>query len=119
RRAVKWRLIILTINPKWVYLLLGISPRMNPILANPFRALGLIANSSEREIQKQVSTFSAYARVGKPIESDCDFPLLPPVERTEETIRAAAGKIEQPVNRLHYALFWFLSSNHIDETALG
>lgn len=92
---------------------------MNPILANPFRALGLIANSSEREIQKQVATFSAYARVGKPIESDCDFPLLPPVERTEETIRFAAGKIEQPVNRLHYALFWFLSSNHIDETALG
>lgn len=98
---------------------MGISPHMNPILANPFRALGLIANSSEREIQKHVATFSAYARVGRSIESDCDFPLLPPVERTEETIRAAAGKIEQPVNRLHYALFWFLSSNHIDETALG
>ncbi len=91
---------------------------MNPILANPFRALGLIANSSEREIQKQIATFSAYSRVGKSIVSGCDFPLLPPVERTEETIRVAASKIEQPVNRLHHALFWFLNSNHIDETAL-
>lgn len=92
---------------------------MNPILANPFHALGLIANSSEREIQKQFATFSAYARVGKSIKSDCDFPLLPPVIRTEETIRTAASQIEQPVNRLHHALFWFLSSNHIDVTALG
>ena len=92
---------------------------MNPVLTNPFRALGLIANSSERELQKQVATLSAYARVGKSIESDCDFPLLPPIHRTEDTIRTAASKIEQPASRLHHALFWFLRIDHVDETALS
>ncbi|MEK0337717.1 MAG: hypothetical protein QQN41_09830, partial [Nitrosopumilus sp.] len=54
-----------------------------------------------------------------PIEYDCDhfFPVKP--VRTTESIEEAKQKIDQPNNKLFYALFWFWenSNNTIDEMA--
>lgn len=88
------------------------------LFSNPFCVLGLPANSTERQIHKQVSSISAYSRVGKKFESIYDFPLARPTERTEESIRTAAGQIEQPLDRIRHALMWFIDINHIDSTAL-
>lgn len=92
---------------------------MKFVSANPFRILGTAANTTEREIQRRVSVYSAYARVGKVIVSDYDFSSLPKVERTEDAIRSAAASIAQPIHRLHQAFFWFLQGNNVDKTALA
>jgi formylglycine-generating enzyme required for sulfatase activity len=92
---------------------------MNPLNENPFRVLGLFANASEREIQKQIANLSAYTRVGKSPGTDGDLLFLGPPIRSEASIKEAGRQIEQPAGRVHHALFWFIKANHIDEIALS
>jgi len=92
---------------------------MNAIKENPYRTLGLFGNATEKELQKQLSTLKAFARVGKSKSFDYDFPFLGDIKREEQTITAAASNIEQAKNKVHYSLFWFLNTNHIDEAALN
>ncbi|MEK0337086.1 MAG: hypothetical protein QQN41_06595 [Nitrosopumilus sp.] len=92
---------------------------MDLIYQNPFRILGLSVTATDREIAKRIGDMSIYADMGKPIEYDCDhfFPVKP--VRTTESIEEAKQKIDQPNNKLFYALFWFWenSNNIIDEMA--
>lgn len=92
---------------------------MNTIKENPFRTLGLFGNSSEKELQKQIATIKRFAEVGKTKAFDYDFPFFGEVVRSTEKVQEAASKIEQAKNKVHYALFWFLNSGHIDEAALN
>jgi hypothetical protein len=92
---------------------------MELIKQNPFRVLGLFGNSSERELQKQISVIKRYAEIGKTKEFDYDFNIFGPVNRDIEEVKMAASKVEQAKNKLHYSLFWFIKVNHIDETALA
>jgi hypothetical protein len=92
---------------------------MNVIRENPFRTLGLFGNATEKELQKQIATIKRYAEVGKAKSFDYDFPFLGEFKREEQTVAAAASKIEQAKNKVHFSLFWFLNTNHIDETALN
>jgi len=92
---------------------------MNLITQNPYRVLGLLGNSSERELQKQIATIKRYAEVGKIKQFDYDFDFLGKVSRTSNDVQKAASQIEQANNKLHYSLFWFVNKSHIDETALN
>ncbi len=92
---------------------------MNAIKNNPYRTLGLFGNSSEKELQKQIATIKRFAEVGKTKAFDYDFPFFGEVVRSTEKVQEAASKIEQAKNKVHYALFWFLNSGHIDEAALN
>lgn len=92
---------------------------MELIKQNPFRVLGLFGNSSERELQKQISVIKRYAEIGKTKEFDYDFNIFGPVNRGLEEVKMAASKVEQAKNKLHYSLFWFIKVNHIDEAALA
>ena len=92
---------------------------MNAVKHNPYRTLGLFGNSSEKELQKQIATIKRFAEVGKTKAFDYDFPFFGEVVRSTEKVQEAASKIEQAKNKVHYALFWFLNSGHIDETALN
>lgn len=92
---------------------------MNAVIENPYRTLGLFGNATEKELQKQISTIKRYAEVGKSKSFDYDFPFLGDFKREEQTVAAAASKIEQAKNKVHFALFWFLNTNHIDEAALN
>ena len=92
---------------------------MNAIKENPYRTLGLFGNATEKELQKQIATIKRFAEVGKSKSFDYDFPFLGDFKREEQTVAAAASKIEQAKNKVHYSLFWFLNSNHIDEAALN
>lgn len=91
---------------------------MNVVINNPYRTLGLFGNSSERELQRQIATIKRFAEVGKTKAFDYDFSFFGEVVRNAEKVQEAASKIEQAKNKVHYALFWFLNSGHIDEAAL-
>ena len=92
---------------------------MDLIYQNPFRILGLPVTATDREIAKRIGDIAIYADMGKSIEFDSDhfFPIKP--IRTTESIEEAKQKIEQPNNKLFYALFWFWenANNTIDEMA--
>lgn len=92
---------------------------MNAVIDNPFRILGLLANCSERELVRQVSTISRYADIGKSVESENDFGFIGELTRTTESVKAAAAKLEQPAKKLHWSLFWFINATHFDDTAFG
>lgn len=92
---------------------------MNAIKNNPYRTLGLFGNSSEKELQKQITIIKRFAEVGKTKAFDYDFPFLGEVNRSMENVQDAASKIEQAKNKVRYALFWFLNNGHIDEAALN
>ncbi|OGU18617.1 MAG: hypothetical protein A2X85_17415 [Geobacteraceae bacterium GWF2_54_21] len=91
---------------------------MDLIHQNPFRILGLPINASEKDIAKRVSELEAYASIGKEISYETDYPCLSPLERTAETIREAANRIETADGRLFYTFFWFWQYNSADELAL-
>jgi len=60
---------------------------MNIITHNPFRILGLIGNSSERELQKQLSKIKASERVGKKVFLVYDFKVIGGFTRNAEYIQ--------------------------------
>jgi len=92
---------------------------MNIIKQNPFRILGLTGNTTEKELQKQLSKIKAYIRVGKEVSLDYDFRFLGELERNETEIQDASNRIEQAHKRFIYSLFWFVKKNDFDEIALN
>lgn len=85
---------------------------------NPFRILGLPANSSEKELQKQIAIIKRFSEVKQTKTFDYDFTFLGSFIRNEESVKEAASKIEQAQNKVYYALYWFIKNNSIDETAI-
>jgi len=79
---------------------------------NPFRILGLTATASDKEITKRVAELEVYMKMGKRIRYDMDFPFLGNFKRTSETLQDAVNKLNKPVERIFYSLFWF---DNIDE----
>ena len=91
---------------------------MNSILNNPYRIAGIISNASAREIQSRKGKISAYAKVGKEITSEYDFPFLDSLQRSSTIIDKAFSDIEQNQNKVVHSLFWFINLNPIDNTAI-
>ncbi|MBA6348344.1 CFI-box-CTERM domain-containing protein [Colwellia sp. BRX8-9] len=90
---------------------------MDLIHENPFRILGLNANSTERELQKQIAKVKRYLDVGKTVHFPTDYPFLRAIERPIDLIHQASGQIEQSYKKFYYALFWFVSETSFDEIA--
>src|SRR5690606_31992005 len=91
---------------------------MNSILNNPYRIAGIISNASAREIQSRKGKITAYAKVGKEITSEYDFPFLNSIDRTNIIIDKAFSDIEQNQNKVAHSLFWFINLNPVDSTAI-
>ena len=92
---------------------------MNIIKHNPFRVLGLLGNSTERELQKQIGLIKAFARVGKTKSFDYDFEFIGDFTRNSDEIQQASNSIEQAHKKLLYSLFWFVKNNQFDEIAFN
>ena len=92
---------------------------MKLIQDNPYRIAGILANSSEKELQKQKSKISKYASIGKQVDSELDFPFLGNIDRSESSITRAFSGIEQNQDKVSHSLFWFLKANTFDETAIN
>lgn len=91
---------------------------MKLIQDNPYRIAGILANSSEKELQKQKSKITKYASIGKKVDSEYDFPFLGVVDRSENSINKAFSGIEQNQDKVTHSLFWFLNISSIDEIAI-
>ena len=94
---------------------------MNDFLSNnPFRILGVASNNGIRIIEKNISKFKAYAKLGKHIDSKYDFNFL----NFESPIRDISNlsKSQNIVliadNKIKYSLFWFINENPFDNIAL-
>ena len=92
---------------------------MSVIHNNPFRILGLMANATERELQKQIGIIKRHAEIGKAATFDTDYEFLEPMTRTLDDVQVATGKIEQGDKKRHYALFWIVKNTQFDEIAFN
>ncbi|KMQ68855.1 hypothetical protein ACM39_06100 [Chryseobacterium sp. FH2] len=91
---------------------------MKLIIQNPYRVIGILSDASAREVQSRKGKISAYAKVGKEITSEYDFPFLTPLQRSSAVIDNAFSDIEQNQNKVTHSLFWFINLNPIDNTAI-
>src|SRR5690606_14320569 len=91
---------------------------MELIHNNPYRIAGVLSNVTERELQKQKTKIKAYTKVGKEIKSDFDFQILGNIDRTEDSVNKAFSNVEQNLDKVNYALFWFLNASPFDNTAI-
>ena len=90
------------------------------ILQNPYRILGVYANSSQKEIVGNKGKATAFIKVGKPIEFPLDLNgVLPPLSRTIEMFDEAEAHLAIAKEKLLYAQFWFLKKTPLDDIAFN
>lgn len=105
-----------------------------PISDNPLRVLGVFANATQRQIEKNKAQLRAFAHVGQQVELPLwlnGLKLLPPLTGiTEERLAQAQAQLSLEKERDRHALFWFeqdkdhaqdediaitlLNGNHVD-----
>ena len=82
---------------------------MNEICDNPFRYIGVFANSTLKEQTAQIAQMKAYARVGQQIDNPLQLQqLLGALPNDDELIKKAQSLLALPHERNYYAAFWFL-----------
>lgn len=77
------------------------------IISNPYRILGIPANSTEREIVASIARQSAYARVGKLSPGAYPLPHIGESCYPVEQIEACSVLRYSTSSRLKYAMMWF------------
>ncbi len=92
---------------------------MECITNNPFRILGLYADATERDLQRNRAKISAYLDAQKEIQFEQDFYFLHPIQRSTEAITNAISALESDAEKLIHSLFWFVRGSHVDETAIN
>ena len=89
---------------------------MDIIRNNPYRVLGVLANASRKEIERNKSQIKAFAKVGKTPSFPYDFEnILGPVDRSEDNLNNAVSKLTFDKDKVAYGLFWFNNASFIDE----
>lgn len=91
---------------------------MKLIQENPYRIIGILSNATAKEIQGRKGKITAYAKVGKRVSSEFDFPFLNTIEKDHNSIEKAFAALQQSKEMLDNSLFWFLKTNSFDETAI-
>ena len=87
---------------------------MKIIEQNPYRQLGVFANSPTRERVANHNRLKAFLKVGKQVSFPLDLPqCLPAIERTAESVANADAKLTLPKDQLKYGQFWFVKSTSI------
>ena len=75
------------------------------ISQNPYRILGVTANTPKKDIIANVNKFKAFLKVGKHISGPFDsIPGIGQVERTIETIESAEKALELPIDHLSWSM---------------
>ena len=93
------------------------------ILDNPFRVLGVYANSSYREIVASISKATKFLEVGKQVDYPLDLPMVnnmnveSNLSHSLEDLDNALAMLSNSEERLKYAQFWFLRMTPLDEKA--
>lgn len=89
---------------------------------NPYRILGVYANSRRAEIIANKNKSTAFLKVGRAVEFPLDLKAIgefSPVYRTVESMNEAEANIAIPKEQIKYAQFWFLKTTPIDDVAFN
>ncbi|MBO7598882.1 MAG: hypothetical protein J6T70_17740, partial [Bacteroidales bacterium] len=90
------------------------------IVENPFRMLGVFANSSQKDIVANQGKANAFLKVGRAVEYPLDLKtLMPQVNRTVGAFSQASANLTIAKERLKYAQFWFLKMTPLDDVAFN
>ena len=93
------------------------------ILDNPFRVLGVYANSSYREIVASVSKAAKFMEVGRKVDYPLDLRnvknlyVASNLKHSLENLDNALAQLSNSEERLKYAQFWFLRMTPLDDEA--
>ena len=93
------------------------------IIDNPFRVLGVYANSSYREIVASISKATKFMEVGRKVDYPLDLPMVKNLNvksnltHSLENFDNALAVISNSEDRLKYAQFWFLRMTPLDDEA--
>lgn len=93
----------------------------NIIDNNPYRILGIFANSSKKEEIANKGKMQALIRVGREVTFPIDgyTNCLSPITRTLETISNAESSISLADDRIKHAQFWFVKNHPVDDIAFN
>lgn len=93
---------------------------INVVENNPYRILGVYANSPKRDVLANEGKVKAFLKVGRAVSFPLDLNgLLPNVNRTEASVVQAKSDLSLPQEQLKYAMFWFLNITPIDKIAFN
>lgn len=93
---------------------------LNIILQNPYRILGVYANSHRKDIVANIGKATAFLKVNLPVEYPLDLKgILPTLTRTLDSIKEADGHLAIAKEQIKYAQFWFLNMTQIDGVAFN
>lgn len=91
---------------------------MDIINNNPYRLLGVYANSPTKERVANEGKLKAFLKVNRKVAFPLDLPqFLPSVKRTIDTPANAEAKLTLPADQIKYAQFWFLNVTPVDKIA--
>ena len=90
------------------------------ILQNPYRILGVYANSTKKDIIANKGKATAFLKVNRPVEYPLDLKgILPPLERTLDSMNEADAHLAIAKEQIKYAQFWFLKITPLDDVAFN
>lgn len=90
------------------------------ILQNPYRVLGVYANSSRKDIMANKGKATAFLKVNRPVEYPLDMKgILPPLERTLDSMNEAEAHLAIAREQIKYTQFWFVKLTSIDDVAFN
>ena len=85
---------------------------------NAYRILGVLANTSIKEIQKNLSKLKAHLSIGKELKLSFDNEFFGALTRDETVLKKAKNLLQLDNNKLEQALFWLVNANEIDGVAI-
>lgn len=88
---------------------------------NPYRILGVYANSPKKDIVANKGKATAFLKVNKPVEYPLDLKgILPPLSRTLDMMNEAEAHMAIAKEQIKFAQFWFLQKmTPLDEIAFN
>lgn len=91
---------------------------MNIIDNNPYRLLGVYANSPTKERVANEGKLKAFLKVNRQVAFPLDLTqYLPSIKRTIDTPANAEARLTLPADQIKYAQFWFLNVTPVDKIA--
>lgn len=87
---------------------------------NPYRFLGVYANSPAKERLANFNRMKAFLKVGKSISFPLDLSqYISPLPRIDSEISDAAAKLSLPRDQILYAQLWFIKITPLDDIAFN
>lgn len=87
---------------------------------NPFRILGVYANSTKKDMVANKSKATAFLNVNKPVDFPLDLnDLLTPLSRTLVMMSDAEARLSIPCEQLKHTQFWFMKMTPLDDVAFN